>query len=164
MCSTHVPCVFLRAQADVAAPSAALPAAGPASYVVGRLASRGFRPFVFWPMCSVSCRHACRGGSWPFSRQSLLPPAWAVRRARAIVWAARWEAVQNPWHLGAIKPRSKHYNLSFGLFRSLPGRTWPRDPFQRVRLEKTSRTHFKLAPETNYKAVSWPCPGLGQKS
>ncbi len=66
-------------------------------------------------------------------------------------------------YLQSIMPRNKNYNLSFGLFRSFPGRTWPRDPFQRVRLKKWCRTHLKLAPETDYKVISWPFPGLGQK-
>ncbi len=64
----------------------------------------------------------------------------------------------------AIKPRNKHYNLSFGLFRSFSGRAWPRDPFQRVKLDKWCRTHLELAPETNAKAMSWPFPGLSQES
>ncbi len=36
---------------------------------------------------------------------------------------------------------------------------WPRDPFQRVGLEKWCRTHPKLAPETNSKAVWLPFSG-----
>ncbi len=67
-------------------------------------------------------------------------------------------------HLVAIRPRNKQYNLSFGLFRIFPGQTWPRDPLQGVRLEKWCRTHLKLAPETNSKAMSWQFPGLGQKT
>jgi hypothetical protein len=39
-------------------------------------------------------------------------------------------------------------------FWQVSARTWPRDPFQRVGLEKGCRTHPKLAPETNYKTVS----------
>ncbi len=60
-----------------------------------------------------------------------------------------------------IEPRNKQYNLSFGLFRPLSGQTWPRDPLQRVWLEKwCCRAHLKLAPETNSKAMSWPFHGL----
>ncbi len=66
--------------------------------------------------------------------------------------------------LVAIMPRNKKHDLSFGLFRSFSGRAWPRDPLQRVRLEKCNRTHPKLAPESNYKAMSWQYPGLGQQT
>ncbi len=65
-------------------------------------------------------------------------------------------------NLAAIKPRNKKHNLSF-VFRSFPGKTWPRDPLQRVRLEQWCRTRLKLAPETNSKATSWLFPGLGKK-
>ncbi len=58
-----------------------------------------------------------------------------------------------------VLPRNNNYDLSF-VFRSFSGRAWPRDPLQRVRLEKWCRTHPKLAPETNQKAISWPCPGF----
>ncbi len=44
-------------------------------------------------------------------------------------------------------------------FWQVSGRTWPRDPFQRVCLDKWWRTHPKLAPETNSKAVASPCSG-----
>jgi hypothetical protein len=37
--------------------------------------------------------------------------------------------------------------------RSFPGQAGPRDPFQRVKLEQWCRSHLKLTPETNYKAV-----------
>ncbi len=52
-------------------------------------------------------------------------------------------------------------NLSFdnfyiGIFRAFPGRAWPRDPLQRVRLEKWRRTHLKVDPDTNCKTISWP--------
>ncbi len=52
----------------------------------------------------------------------------------------------------------QNYNL-YLWFWQVSGRTWPRDPFQRVGLEKRCRTHPKLAPETNSKAVSWPFSG-----
>ena len=39
-------------------------------------------------------------------------------------------------------------------FGTVSGRNWPRDPFQRVGLNKWCRTHPKLAPETNSNAVS----------
>jgi hypothetical protein len=64
--------------------------------------------------------------------------------------------------LVSIKPRCTNYNFSL-VFRTFPGQTWPRDPCQRVRLDKLCRTHLKLAPETNSKAMSWPLPGLGKK-
>jgi hypothetical protein len=43
---------------------------------------------------------------------------------------------------------NKNYSLIWG-FWQISGRTWPRDPFQRVGIEKRCRTHPKLAPETN---------------
>jgi hypothetical protein len=58
MGSTHAPCG--RASPD---------------FGLGRLASRGVRPFAFLALVAIS-------------RQSLLPPAWAVRSARAARWAA----------------------------------------------------------------------------
>jgi hypothetical protein len=64
----------------------------------------------------------------------------------------------------AIKPRNKNDHSSYNLFRSFPGQTWPRDTLQRVRLEQWCRTHVKLSPETIYKAITVPLPGLGQKS
>ncbi len=63
--------------------------------------------------------------------------------------------------LVALKPRNKNRNLSF-VVSVIPGETWPRDSLQRVRLETWCRTHLKLAPETNYKAMSWPFPGLAK--
>ena len=39
------------------------------------------------------------------------------------------------------------------------GRIWPRDPFQRVGLDKWCRTHPKFAPEINSEAISGPCSG-----
>ena len=62
------------------------------------------------------------------------------------------------WGAGALNlPSSrignKNYNFSFGVW-PVSGRTWPRDPFNRVGLEKSCRTHSELAPETNSKAVS----------
>ncbi len=65
--------------------------------------------------------------------------------------------------LAAIKPRSTNHSLNL-IFKSLPGKTWPRAPLQRARHDKLCRTHLKSTPETNYKAMSWPCPGLGQKT
>ena len=64
----------------------------------------------------------------------------------------------------ANKPRIINYNLSFGLFLSFPGQTWPRDPLQRVRPEKWYWSHLKLTSETHYKAISWQFPGLGQRA
>ncbi len=31
---------------------------------------------------------------------------------------------------------------------------------KQARLEKSCRTHLKLAPQTNYKSISWLTPGL----
>ncbi len=42
-------------------------------------------------------------------------------------------------------------NFSF-VFWPVSGRTWPRDPFHRVGLEKWCRTHPQLTPETNLNA------------
>ncbi len=52
-------------------------------------------------------------------------------------------------------------NLYIFVFGFWPdsGRTWPRDPLQRVGLEKWCRTHPRSAPETNSKAVSRPFSG-----
>ncbi len=48
------------------------------------------------------------------------------------------------------------------VFGRLSRRTWPRDPFQRVGLEKWCRTHTQLAPETDFEghivAMSWSRP------
>ncbi len=48
-------------------------------------------------------------------------------------------------------------------FRPFSGQARPRDPLQRVRLDKWCRGHRKLTPETNHKALSWPFPGPPQK-
>ncbi len=37
-------------------------------------------------------------------------------------------------------------------------------PLPRARLKEWCRTRLKLAPETNSEAISWPVPGLGQKT
>ncbi len=44
--------------------------------------------------------------------------------------------------------------LFFASFDPVSDRTWPRDPFQRVGLERRCGTHPKLAPDTKYKAGS----------
>ena len=48
-------------------------------------------------------------------------------------------------------------NSSFGGFSAFPGRTWPRDRLERAQPEKWCRMHPKSAPETNSKAMWWPC-------
>jgi hypothetical protein len=40
-------------------------------------------------------------------------------------------------------------------FWTISGRTWPRDPFKRVGLEKWCRNHPKLTQESNSKAVRY---------
>ncbi len=65
-------------------------------------------------------------------------------------------------NLVAIKPRNTNYNLSF-VFLSLPGKTWPRHPFQRS-TNDAEHTPLKSAPETKSKAMPWSFPGLGQKT
>ena len=67
--------------------------------------------------------------------------------------------------LVAGKPLGKMVILVYFVccFGQVFGQSWPQDPFERVRFEQWCRTHLKLAPETNYKAMSWPFPGLRQK-
>ncbi len=66
--------------------------------------------------------------------------------------------------LVALRPRKTSCNLSFGLFLTFSGQAWPRDPLQRVRLEKWCNTHLKVAPEAKSKAISWRFPRLGPKT
>ncbi len=69
---------------------------------------------------------------------------------------SRWALPTPSWadlHLPSLKMNNKNYNLYCG-FWPVSGRPWPRDPFQRVGLKKWCRTHTKVAPENNYKAVS----------
>ncbi len=66
-------------------------------------------------------------------------------------------------NLSSNHAHKSKFKLKFCFVRSFSGQTWPRDPVQRVRLEKWCRTHLTLAPGINYKVISWPFPGLGQK-
>ncbi len=56
-------------------------------------------------------------------------------------------------NLPSFRIGNTNYNFNFG-FWPVSGRTWSRDPFNRVGLEKWCRNHPQLAPETNSKAVS----------
>ena len=55
---------------------------------------------------------------------------------------------------------NNNYNFSFGLW-PVSDRTWSRDPFKRVGLEKLCRTHPKLAPGTNSEAENPVQPDVG---
>ncbi len=54
-----------------------------------------------------------------------------------------------PW----FRIGNQNYNC-YSVFWPVSGRTWPRDPLQRIGLDKLCRKHPELAPETNYKTVS----------
>ncbi len=57
------------------------------------------------------------------------------------------------YYLPSFRIANQNYNLNFGNW-PICGRTWPRDPFQRVRLEIWCRTQPKLAPDANSKTIS----------
>ena len=55
--------------------------------------------------------------------------------------------------LPSLRIGNRNYNFNF-VFWPVSGRTWPRDPFNQVGLEKWCRNQPKLALETNSRAVS----------
>ncbi len=61
-------------------------------------------------------------------------------------------------YLLSFRIDNTNYNFYLG-FRPITGRTWPRDPFKQVGLGKWYTNHPKLAPETDFNAVSWPFSG-----
>ena len=67
--------------------------------------------------------------------------------------------------LVAVKPLGKIIILVlvFGCFGPVFGQSLPQDPIKRVWLDKWCRTRIKLAPQTNYIAISWLIPGQSQK-
>ena len=76
------------------------------------------------------------------------------------VWMDGW---MGGWMDGLVAIKTKSYNFSLvfvsGISRpNLAPRPAP------TSFEKWCRTNLILAPETNYKAISWPFPGLGEKS
>jgi hypothetical protein len=97
-----------------------------------------FFNFGFW---QVSGRTRPRD---PFQRVGL---AKKVQNAQKISPRTGW------LHLLAVLIRNSNMHLNFGNghfalffgFWRVSGRTWPRDPFQRVGLEKQCRTHRKSA-------------------
>ncbi len=90
----------------------------------------------------------------------------AKREDRALSPLLRYEAYNNIYIYIYTYYRSVWklmYAFVFG-FGPNSGRTWPRDPFQRVRLEKRCKTQPKIAAEPNYTTISFqlcgPCLNL----
>ncbi len=94
---------------------------------------------------SAALTVAVRRHRWPPGGQSKPP---ARQRSPNGSTKPRWLTYLPSLSIGN---QNHNFYLVLGWF---PGRTWPRDPFQRVGLEKCCRTHPKFAPETNSKAVS----------
>ncbi len=105
----------------------------------------------------------------PKNSWGLGPPLWGLVRLAALGGrsggpaAARHDGSDEPWDretgvceivsLPSFRIGNQNYNFNFG-FWPVSGRTWPRDPFNRVGLEKWYINHPTLAPGTNSKAAS----------
>ena len=81
-----------------------------------------------------------RRRSWPWPWPCRRPAPHSDKR-----WAPR---------PGALRGGGVEISIFIFCFRQIPGRTWPRDPFERVGPEKRCKTHPKSAPEANSKAIS----------